>query len=170
MVSTKSALTFSKLRVGIFVLLGLAVLGFLVLNSSGDFNPFEKKMRLKARFAAADGLREGSAVQLAGVRIGKVEDVTLLPPDSPALHLIQRVRDEAHRFAITGHRARRAKARTQSVLETVPGLGPRKRRELLRQFGGLQGVTRAGIDDLAKVHGISRKLAQSIYDTLHANG
>src|SRR5688572_31975884 len=93
-----------------------------------------------------------------------------LPPDSPALHLIQRVRDEAHRFAITGHRARRAKARTQSVLETVPGLGPRKRRELLRQFGGLQGVSRAGVDDLAKVHGISRKLAQSIYDTLHANG
>ena len=95
---------------------------------------------------------------------------TLLPPDSPALHLIQRVRDEAHRFAITGHRARRAKARTQSVLETVPGLGPRKRRELLRQFGGLQGVNRAGVDDLAKVHGISRRLAQSIYDTLHANG
>lgn len=95
---------------------------------------------------------------------------TILPPDSPALHLIQRIRDEAHRFAITGHRARRAKARTQSVLETVPGLGPRKRRELLRQFGGLQGVSRAGIDDLAKVHGISRKLAQSIYDTLHAAG
>ena len=95
---------------------------------------------------------------------------TILPPDSPALHLIQRVRDEAHRFAITGHRARRAKARTQSVLETVPGLGPRKRRELLRQFGGLQGVTRAGIDDLAKVHGISRKLAQSIFDTLHTAG
>ncbi len=63
----------------------------------------------------------------------------MLPPDSPALHLIQRVRDEAHRFAITGHRARRGKARTESVLETVPGLGPRKRRELLRQFGGLQG-------------------------------
>lgn len=94
----------------------------------------------------------------------------VLPPDSPALHLIQRIRDEAHRFAITGHRQRRAKARTHSVLETVPGLGPRKRRELLRQFGGLQGVTRAGIDDLAKVHGIGRKLAQSIYDTLHATG
>jgi excinuclease ABC subunit C len=94
----------------------------------------------------------------------------LLPPDSPALHLIQRVRDEAHRFAITGHRARRAKARTESILETVPGLGPRRRRELLRQFGGLQGVSRAGIDDLAKVHGISRKLAHSIYDTLHAAG
>jgi excinuclease ABC subunit C len=93
-----------------------------------------------------------------------------LAADSPALHLIQRIRDEAHRFAITGHRQRRAKARTHSVLETVPGLGPRKRRELLRQFGGLQGVVRAGVDDLAKVHGIGRKLAQSIYDTLHATG
>jgi excinuclease ABC subunit C len=94
----------------------------------------------------------------------------VLPPDSSALHLIQRIRDEAHRFAITGHRQRRAKARTQSVLETVPGLGPRKRRELLRQFGGLQGVVRAGVDDLAKVHGIGRRLAQSIYDSLHASG
>ena len=92
----------------------------------------------------------------------------VLPPDSPALLLIQRVRDEAHRFAITGHRQRRAKARTQSILETVPGLGPRRRRELLKQFGGLQGVARAGVDDLAKVRGISRKLAQAIYETLHA--
>jgi len=98
------------------------------------------------------------------------EHPRILAPDSPALHLIQRIRDEAHRFAITGHRQRRAKARTHSVLETVPGLGPRKRRELLRQFGGLQGVARAGVDDLAKVHGIGRKLAQSIYDTLHATG
>ncbi|MFL6551197.1 MAG: helix-hairpin-helix domain-containing protein, partial [Povalibacter sp.] len=95
---------------------------------------------------------------------------TILPPDSPALHLIQRIRDEAHRFAIAGHRQRRAKARRESILETVPGLGPRKRRELLRQFGGLQGITRAGVEDLEKVHGISRKLAQSIYETLHAVG
>ncbi len=98
------------------------------------------------------------------------EHPRMLAGDSPALHLIQRIRDEAHRFAITGHRQRRAKARTHSVLETVAGLGPRKRRELLRQFGGLQGVVRAGVDDLAKVHGIGRKLAQSIYDTLHATG
>jgi excinuclease ABC subunit C len=95
---------------------------------------------------------------------------SILPPDSPALHLIQRIRDEAHRFAIAGHRHRRAKARRESILETVPGLGPRKRRELLRQFGGLQGVTRAGVEDLEKVRGISRKLAQSIYDSLHAGG
>jgi excinuclease ABC subunit C len=94
----------------------------------------------------------------------------VLAPDSPALLLIQRVRDEAHRFAITGHRQRRAKARTDSVLEAIPGLGPRRRRELLKQFGGLQGVARAGVDDLAKVHGISRKLAQSIHDTLHSAG
>jgi excinuclease ABC subunit C len=95
---------------------------------------------------------------------------TILPADSSALHLIQRIRDEAHRFAIAGHRHRRAKARRESILETVPGLGPRKRRELLRQFGGLQGITRAGIEDLQKVHGISRKLAESIYEILHASG
>lgn len=83
MVQTKQKLGFSQLRVGIFVLFGLSVLAFLILNSTGDFNPFEKKLRLKARFAAADGLREGSEVQLAGVRIGKVESVSLLPPDSP---------------------------------------------------------------------------------------
>ena len=83
MVETTKKLTFSKLRVGIFMLLGLAVLAFMILNSSGDFNPFEKKMHLKARFPAADGLREGSEVQLAGVRIGKVEKVVFLPPDSP---------------------------------------------------------------------------------------
>ena len=83
MVQTKPKLTFSQLRVGIFVMAGLAVLAFLILNSTGDFNPFEKKMRLKARFAAADGLKEGSEVQIAGVRIGKVESVSLLPPDTP---------------------------------------------------------------------------------------
>lgn len=83
MAQTKPRLTFSQLRVGIFVLAGLAVLAFLILNSTGDFNPFERKLRLKARFAAADGLKEGSDVQIAGVRIGKVENVYLLPPDSP---------------------------------------------------------------------------------------
>lgn len=91
MVQTKPSLTFSQLRVGIFVFVGLAVLAFLILNSTGDFNPFENKLRLKARFAAADGLREGSDVQIAGVRIGKVESVTLLPPDSPEDEKIEAV-------------------------------------------------------------------------------
>jgi excinuclease ABC subunit C len=91
----------------------------------------------------------------------------VLSPDSQALRLIQRVRDEAHRFAIQGHRRRRARRHQESILETVPGLGPAKRRELLHHFGGLQGVVRAGVADLSKVHGIGTTLAQVIYDHLH---
>ncbi len=88
-------------------------------------------------------------------------------PDDPALHLIQTIRDEAHRFAITGHRARRGKARTQSTLEDVPGIGPTRRKTLLERFGGLQGVAGASVETLAQVPGISRELAQRIYDALH---
>jgi excinuclease ABC subunit C len=91
----------------------------------------------------------------------------ILAPDSRALHLIQRVRDEAHRFAIAGHRRKRAKRHSQSILETIPGLGPVKRRELLKQFGGLQGILRAGIDDFIQIRGLGRELAQVIYEHLH---
>jgi excinuclease ABC subunit C len=95
------------------------------------------------------------------------ETPTILPSDSRALHLIQRVRDEAHRFAIAGHRKKRAKRHSQSILETIPGLGPVKRRELLKQFGGLQGILRAGIDDFIQIRGLGRELAQVIYEHLH---
>jgi excinuclease ABC subunit C len=85
----------------------------------------------------------------------------------PASRLIQRIRDEAHRFAITGHRRRRAKRYNESVLEAVPGLGPAKRRALLKHFGGLQGVMRAGVADLTQVSGIGDTLARSVYEHLH---
>jgi excinuclease ABC subunit C len=91
----------------------------------------------------------------------------ILPRDSGALHLIQQVRDEAHRFAIAGHRHRRARTRRVSPLEGIAGLGPRRRRQLLSELGGMQGVVAAGVDDLAKVQGISRELAQRVYDALH---
>ncbi len=86
---------------------------------------------------------------------------------SPTSHLIQRIRDEAHRFAITGHRNRRDKARTQSSLEQIEGVGEKRRRNLLRFFGGLSEIKRAGIEDLARVPGISPKLAQRIYNQFH---
>jgi excinuclease ABC subunit C len=95
-------------------------------------------------------------------------DVPLvLEPHSAALRLIQRIRDEAHRFAISGHRRRRARRYNESILETVPGLGPAKRRALLRHFGGLQGILRAGTADFEQVAGIGAALARSLYDHLH---
>ena len=128
--------------------------------------------------AALEGLEEADCldVRIAAVAKGPtrragMEEIILperslplrLPPDSPALNLIQRVRDEAHRFAITGHRARRDKARLTSDLDQIEGLGPARKRALLAAFGGLAAVRRASIDQLAQVKGVSRTLAERIY-------
>ncbi|RMD80465.1 MAG: excinuclease ABC subunit UvrC, partial [Gammaproteobacteria bacterium] len=91
----------------------------------------------------------------------------ILPQGSPALHLVQQLRDEAHRFAVAGHRRRREGRRRRSPLEGIPGLGPKRRRLLLTHCGGLQEVARAGVEELARIPGISRALAQRIYEALH---
>ena len=90
--------------------------------------------------------------------------------DSPALHLIQQIRDEAHRFAISGHRGQRAKARKQSLLESIPGIGAKRRRELLRHFGSARAIENASIEELTKIKGISATMAHAIYDHLHTVG
>ena len=92
----------------------------------------------------------------------------ILAPDNAGLHLIQRIRDEAHRFAVAGHRARRGRRRTTSTLEGIAGIGVKRRKQLLTRFGGLRGVLGASIEDLAQVQGISRTLAEKIYQELHA--
>jgi excinuclease ABC subunit C len=93
--------------------------------------------------------------------------VLQLPPSHPGLHLIQAIRDEAHRFAVLGHRARRGKARTRSMLTEIPGIGAKRRQALIEHFGGLREVQAAAIDEIARVEGISRPLAERIYRHLH---
>ena len=123
---------------------------------------------------------EVNNVMIVGVSKGSdrkagMEKMIVVDQDQPvdistgasALLLIQHIRDEAHRFAITGHRQRRAKAKKESMLESIIGLGPKRRQILLKQFGGLQGVSNAGIDALSGIDGISKQLAQRIYDNFH---
>ncbi|SFG13903.1 Excinuclease ABC subunit C [Neptunomonas qingdaonensis] len=99
--------------------------------------------------------------------IAETNQEVVLASDSSALHLIQHIRDEAHRFAITGHRARRGKARNQSKLEGIAGVGPKRRRELLKHFGGIAAIERASVEEIAKVTTISPALADEIYAALH---
>lgn len=114
------------------------------------------------------GIAKGEARRAGHETLLLGDGTSLRPgPDSPALQLIQQVRDEAHRFAITGHRGRRQKARAVSRLEDIPGIGPRRRASLLRHFGGLTGLKAAGAEEIARVAGIHHALAERIYATLH---
>jgi excinuclease ABC subunit C len=114
------------------------------------------------------GVAKGPDRRVGQERLVVYDAGTIAPgPDSPALRVVQRIRDEAHRFAITGHRKRRARRHNESVLETVPGLGPAKRRALLKHFGGMQGLLRAGVGDIETVSGIGTTLARTLYDHLH---
>lgn len=132
--------------------------------------------------SAQAALADLGLAELAMIGVAKGEDrkpglETLIFPDDrlplqlssqhPALHLIQEIRDEAHRFAITGHRAKRSKARKTSTLESLPGIGPARRKALVSQFGGLAGVLEATIEQLVEVPGISREQAEKIYAALH---
>ena len=101
--------------------------------------------------------------------LGGSHKEVLLPPESPGLHLLQHIRDESHRFAITAHRQRRGKKRTTSFLDEIPGIGPAKRRDLIHYFGGQQEIRRASIQELQKVNGISKALARDIYEYIHAS-
>jgi excinuclease ABC subunit C len=133
--------------------------------------------QMQAQAALADLGVEG--VLLVGVAKGverRAGHEALVMPDgrelrpgaaNPALQFIQQVRDEAHRFAITGHRGRRQKARMTSRLEDIPGIGPRRRASLLKHFGGLVGLKAAGEAEIAKVEGINDALAARIYANLH---
>lgn len=129
----------------------------------------EVKAELGIESVTLLGIAKGTT-RKAGFEVLITEDgrEITLASDEPALHLLQQIRDEAHRFAITAHRQARDKRRSRSSLEDVPGVGPKRRRELLHQFGGLQELMRASIDDIAKVPGVSKKLAQEVYSHLHS--
>ncbi|QIZ76336.1 excinuclease ABC subunit UvrC [Ferrimonas lipolytica] len=124
----------------------------------------ELPMPLMVGVAKGEGRKPG----LETLILGFSREIIDLPADAPALHLIQHIRDEAHRFAISGHRAARGKARTQSTLESVPGVGTKRRQQLLKFLGGMQELKRASVAEIAKVPGISNQLAQKIHDALRS--
>ncbi len=127
------------------------------------FAGVSRPMPLIVAVAKGEGRKEGLETLIVGFSHERIK----LGLGSPALQLVLHIRDEAHRFAITGHRARRAKARRTSRLESIAGVGPKRRQALLKHLGGMQEVTRASVDELQKVPGISAQLATKIYDELH---
>lgn len=130
------------------------------LSSAAEImNELQIKEVLLVGVAKGEGRKPGlETLFLEGQSVG-----IKLAANSPSMHLVQQIRDEAHRFAITGHRARRGKAQTQSILQEIPGIGAKRRQSLLKHFGGLQGIQQAGIKDLHKVPGINEDLAEKIY-------
>ena len=125
--------------------------------------------KLGGKYPLLIGVAKGESRKpgLETLILGESHEELHLPNDLPALHLIQHIRDESHRFAITGHRARRSKARVASALEDIPGVGPKRRQSLLKYLGGMQEVKQASVEQLAKVPGISAELAAKIHDALH---
>lgn len=123
-----------------------------------------RPMPLIVAVAKGEGRKEG----LETLILGFTHETIKLSLSSPALQLVIHIRDESHRFAITGHRAKRSKARTTSKLESIAGVGPKRRQALLQHMGGMQEILRASIDELKKVPGISAELAAKIYDELHS--
>lgn len=115
------------------------------------------------------GISKGSDRKVGMEKIYRAKDgkVLIFPADEPALLVVQQIRDEAHRFAISGHRQQRGKEKKKSTLEQIDGLGPKRRRQLLKQFGGLREIQSAGVDDLCTVEGISKSLAQRVYNFYH---
>ncbi len=143
-----------------------------ILFIDGGKGQLNQALRVLAELEISELLTIGvakGADRRAGLEVlirGDTGRELTLADNSPALHLIQHIRDESHRFAIGGHKARRNKARRQSGLEAIPGVGAKRRRELLRHFGGLQGVRKASVADLCRVPGISEKIAREIYEGL----
>ncbi|MGB1649357.1 MAG: helix-hairpin-helix domain-containing protein, partial [Cycloclasticus sp.] len=115
------------------------------------------------------GISKGSDRKVGMEKIYRASDgkTLIFPSDDPALLIVQQIRDEAHRFAISGHRQQRGKVKKKSTLEEIEGLGPKRRQQLLKQFGGLREIQSAGVDDLCTVDGISKSLAQRVYNFFH---